>query len=65
MDLTRYASHTAAMTEDEADDLFADAVQLAHEAFEDATDEHVVGVYARLMFNRRHGLGEDGATMVH
>jgi len=56
---------TTAMTETDADALFHTAVQLAHDTFEDATDEHVLGVYARLLWNRQRGLDAAGAATVH
>jgi len=65
MDAAPNSADNAQMTEDEAKDLFAEATQLAHETFEDATDEHVTGVFARLAWNRRHGLGDAGAVTVH
>lgn len=65
MDAAPHPADNPAMTETEADDLFAEAVQLAHDTFTDATDEHVTGVFARLAWNRRRGLGDEGVVTVH
>ncbi|USY23967.1 hypothetical protein NIZ92_11600 [Alcaligenes sp. 1735tsa3] len=41
------------------------ATELAYQAFNCPTDEHITGIYDRLVWNERHGLGELGAVTVH
>lgn len=42
-----------------------EAFDLACQAFDDATDDHVHAVYERLDWNRRRGLGNAGVLTVH
>lgn len=41
------------------------ATELAYAAFRCPTDDHITGIYDRLVWNERHGLGELGAITVH
>lgn len=41
------------------------ATELAYQAFSSPTDDHITGIYDRLIWNELHGLGEGGATTVH
>lgn len=41
------------------------ATELAYTAFNCPTDDHITGIYDRLVWNERHGLGELGAVTVH
>ncbi|MFD4120335.1 hypothetical protein ACFWQD_03430 [Alcaligenes faecalis] len=41
------------------------ATELAYAAFNCPTDDHITGIYDRLVWNERHGLGELGAVTVH
>lgn len=55
----------ARMDEETADALFADATELAYIHFDDVSDDHIEGVYARLILNHTWGLGDAGAVTVH
>ncbi|WP_321289266.1 hypothetical protein [Alcaligenes phenolicus] len=41
------------------------ATELAYQAFNCPTDDHITGIYDRLIWNELHGLGELGAVTVH
>ncbi|WP_395029754.1 hypothetical protein [Alcaligenes aquatilis] len=41
------------------------ATELAYQTFNCPTDDHITGIYDRLVWNERHGLGELGAVTVH
>ena len=41
------------------------ATELAYAAFNCPTDDHVIGVYDRLIWNELRGLGELGVVTVH
>lgn len=41
------------------------ATELAYQAFNCPTDDHITGIYDRLVWNELHGLGELGAVTVH
>jgi hypothetical protein len=59
------AANNGCMSEETADALFARATDLAYQAFEDATDDHIETIYHRIVFNHRCGAGEAGAVTVH
>ena len=63
--LTQEAPHNLEMSEETADALFAQATDLAHQAFPGASDGHVECVYARLIVNHAYGAGAAGAVTVH
>src|SRR5690606_30252017 len=54
--------HHPGMTERSRDALFERATDLAYRAFDDATDDHIEGVYERLLLNHHWGLGDAGAV---
>lgn len=54
-----------ASSDDQSDELFELAINMAANAFHPVTDDHVEGVYDRLVWNTNHGLGQHGATTVH
>lgn len=60
-----YQADNGPMTEYQAQSLFDQAAQLAHQTFADPSDEHVLGVYSRLLWNWQRGLGDVGATTLH
>lgn len=41
------------------------ATELAYQVFNCPTDDHITGIYDRLVWNERHGLGELGAVTLH
>jgi len=41
------------------------ATELAYQVFSSPTDDHIAGIYDRLIWNELHGLGELGAVTVH
>ncbi|EKU29854.1 hypothetical protein C660_11672 [Alcaligenes sp. HPC1271] len=41
------------------------ATELAYQAFNCPTDEHITGIYDRLIWNEQHGLDEVGVTTTH
>lgn len=41
------------------------ATELAYQAFSSPTDDHIAGIYDRLIWNELHGLDEAGAITVH
>ena len=53
------------MYEDLLEEVKEEALMLAFSAFEDPSDDHIEGVYQRLLFNYAYGLGSDGAVTVH
>tara|TARA_R100000655_G_scaffold64330_1_gene102848 strand:+ start:668 stop:865 length:198 start_codon:yes stop_codon:yes gene_type:complete len=53
------------MNEDTSKQLFDLAVDLAYQAFEEPSDDHIKGVYLRLVINHQWGLGDSGAVTVH
>lgn len=59
--------HTVAMNQahELLSQIYDEAVELAHSAFEDPTMDHVEGVYQRLLLNATWGVGEDGAVTIH
>lgn len=60
------ALHHSSMTEEIAQELFDQAVDLAYRAFDDqTTDDHIEWAYQRLVVNWQWGLGHDGAVTVH
>lgn len=59
------AAQDAGMDEDIYEALFEDAHRLAYRRFNEPTDDHVLGVFERLVWNLRRGLGETGATTLH
>lgn len=59
------AADNLAMTEYDADALFDQAVNLAYATFDEPGDEHVTGLYSRLVWNYQRGLGDVGACTVH
>ncbi|NYT59448.1 hypothetical protein H0A65_11010 [Alcaligenaceae bacterium] len=65
MEMHTAISHTATMDSEQCDELFELAVNLAHQAFSPCSDEHVEGVYARLIWNALRGLDSHGAVTVH
>lgn len=65
METATQVNDTSVMTEDESEYLFERAVALAHQTFEGADDKHVTGMYSRLIWNRLHGLQDEGACTVH
>ena len=65
MEMHTTSRHTAPMDNAQCDELFEQAVEMAHQAFERVTDDHVEGVYARLVWNACRGLTSHGAVTVH
>ena len=65
METTTSILHTASMDEERHDELFELAVNMAYGAFENVTDDHVEGVYARLVWNTAHGLPTCDAATRH
>ena len=60
------APHTAPMTDEVADALYARATDLAYNAFgQDTSDDHIEAVFERLVMQWRWGAGVDGAVTVH
>lgn len=53
------------MSEDIADALFEQAVDLAYKSFDDPNDDHIEAVYHRLVLNHQWGAGDVGAVTVH
>lgn len=51
--------------DEQSDELYEVAINMAANAFQSITDDHVEGVYDRLVWNTNHGLGQHGATTVH
>lgn len=41
------------------------ATELAYAAFNCPNDDHITGIYDRLVWNELHGLGELGAVTLH
>lgn len=41
------------------------ATELAYQAFNCPTDDHITGIYDRLVWNELRGFGELGAVTVH
>ena len=41
------------------------ATELAYASFSCPTDDHITGIYDRLVWNELHGLGELGAVTLH
>lgn len=58
-------AHNGPMSEPEHPALFDLAVDLAHQAFAEPDDEHVMCIYSRLLWNWQRGIGDDGAVTVH
>jgi len=65
IDPAQRAAQNDAMSEETADALFSHAADLAYDAFADTTDDHIEGVFARLVLNHAWGLGDEGAVTVH
>jgi len=53
------------MDNDKRADLLNEAFDLAYEAFEAPTDEHIEWVFERLLFNSAVGVGMAGAVTIH
>lgn len=53
------------MADEIASQLFDEAVDLAYQAFDDPSDDHIQTVFARLALNHDWGLGSAGAVTVH
>ena len=53
------------MYEDLLEEVKEEALMLALAAFEDPSDDHIEGVYQRLLVNYAYGQGADGAVTVH
>ncbi|ROT45028.1 hypothetical protein [Pusillimonas sp. NJUB218] len=53
------------MSQDIRAELIDEAFDLAYEAFEAPTDEHIEWVFERLLFNRAIGVGMAGAVTLH
>lgn len=45
--------------------LFEQAVHLAYGSFDLPTDDHILCIFARLVWNGQRGLENDGAVTVH
>lgn len=45
--------------------LFEQAVHLAYGNFDVPSDDHILGIFARLVWNGQRGLDDDGAVTVH
>lgn len=45
------------------EEMFADAVRLAYETFDDPSDGHITGVYAWLVWCAQRGVQADGVTV--
>lgn len=58
----RQALQNVAMEEEK---LFDEAVLLAYATFYEPTDDHVLGVFERLVWNMQRGIGVDGAVTIH
>lgn len=41
------------------------ATELAYQVFSSPTDDHITGIYDRLIWNEQHGLDEVGVTTTH
>lgn len=41
------------------------ATELAYQVFNCPTDDHITGIYDRLIWNEQHGLDEVGVTTTH
>lgn len=41
------------------------ATELAYQVFSCPTDDHITGIYDRLIWNEQHGLDEVGVTTTH
>lgn len=65
MEIQLVKRDTAPMNERECDDLLELAINTAYQAFKHVTDDHVQGVFERLVWNCTHGLGNAGAVTVH
>jgi hypothetical protein len=55
----------AGMSEETYEALFDHATDLAYQAFDDPTDEHIVAIYMRLLINHLWGCDDMGAVTVH
>ena len=53
------------MFQDLLSEIKEEALMLALSAFDDPSDDHIEGVYERLLFNYAYGLGSDGAVTIH
>lgn len=53
------------MNENTRAELLNEAFDLAYEAFEAPTDEHIEWVFERLLFNHAVGVGMAGAVTLH
>lgn len=59
------APHRQPMYDAQDGDLYELAVNMAAATFNHVTDDHVQGVYDRLIWNADHGLGQNDAATVH
>ena len=65
METPRIKRDTAPMNEKTCNDLFERAVSAAYNTFKQASDDHIQGVFERLVWNHVRGLALHGATTVH
>lgn len=65
MEIQSIAADTAPMNEQTCNDLFEAAVDMAYSAFKQVTDDHVLSVYERLVWNQAHGLGLHDVVTLH
>ena len=65
MEIPATLIHTARMNKEQCEDLFETAVNLAYQAFDNVTDDHVQAIYDRLVWNAYVGLDVQGAVTVH
>jgi len=47
------------------DALLSRAFELAERTFTDPTEDHVTGLFSQLLWNYKHGMGEQGVGTVH
>gem|GEM_PF-3512282 len=58
-------NRAAPLPESVHQDLVTRAEDLAYQAFEDPTNEHIEWIYMRLVLNHLGGSGTDGAVTAH
>ena len=53
------------LSHEDMQELYEYATHLARSAFGEPTDDHIDGVFDRLLFNESYGIGPFGVTTLH
>ncbi|HCN72324.1 MAG TPA: hypothetical protein DIS96_11650 [Pusillimonas sp.] len=53
------------LSHEDMQELYEYAIYLARRAFGEPTDDHIDGVFDRLLFNESYGIGPSGVTTLH